>query len=189
MNFRSARIALPALVLTTFLAACDDDPTQPVDNEQELITEVTLTFTPSGGGPPMVAVISDPDGEGPLPPAAQLGELAFTPGMTYNGTVQFVDRSDPANPEDITAEVEEEADEHRVFYTIAGMTGVEIDNLDTDGNGAPLGLTFDVVVDATASGTGTIQVVLSHFDDAPKGDGSTPSDETDADVTFAASVS
>ena len=46
-----------------------------------------------------------------------------------------------------------------------------------------------VVVDAgAASGSGTVQVILSHYDDAPKGDGSVQSDETDVDVTFNVSV-
>lgn len=191
MNFRSTRIALPALVLSTFLAACDDDPTQPVDNEQELITDVTITLTPVGGGTAIVSTIADPDGPGPLPPAAQDNPIALTAGMTYNGMIEFFDRSDPSDVEDITEEVAAEADEHRVFYTVAGTTGVEVpdDSLDQDGNGAPLGLTFQVVADGTASGTGTIRVVLSHFDDAPKGDGMTPSDETDADVTFDISAS
>lgn len=182
--------AATALALLAGVSACDD-PTGPVDNEQELITDVTITLTPVGGGTAMVSTIADPDGPGPLSPTAQTAALTLTPGMTYDGMIQFFDRSDPADVEDITAEVEEEADEHRVFYTLAGLTGVTVpdDSLDEDSMGSPLGLSFQVVVESGASGTGTIRVVLSHYDDAPKGDGSTPSDETDADVSFNVSVS
>lgn len=182
--------AVTALALIAGVAACDD-PTAPVDNDQELITDVTITLTPVGGGTAMVSTIADPDGPGPNAPLAQTAAITLTPGMTYDGTVEFFDRSDPADVEDITAEVEAEADEHRVFHLLAGLTGVTVpdDSLDEDSMGAPLGLTFQVVVDAAASGTGTIRIVLSHYDDAPKGDGSTQSDETDADVSFDVSVS
>jgi hypothetical protein len=190
MNFRT-RTILPVLALAAFTAACDDDPTAPVANEQELITDVTLTLTPVGGGSAITTTIADADGPGPNPPAAQTVAIALTPGTTYDGTIAFLDRSDPAAVEDITEEVEEEAEEHRVFYTLSGLSGVTIPDtsLDTDANGAPLGVTFQLVVDAAAAaGSGSIRVVLSHYDDGPKGDGSTPSDETDADVTFTASV-
>lgn len=176
----------------TFAVACGDDPAAPDDgNEQEVITDVTITLTPVGGGAAITATIADPDGEGPLPPTAQTGPINLTAGTTYDGSIGFFDRSDPNAVEDITAEVRAEADEHRVFYILSGFSGVAVPDasLDTDSSGAPVGVTFQVVVDATASGTGTIRVVLSHYDETPKGDGSTQSNETDADVSFSASVS
>ncbi len=189
----TVRRSLPLAVLASTLAlgACDDDPTGPVANEPELITDVTITLTPVGGGTAITTTIADPDGPGPNPPNAQTAAITLTPGMTYDGTVEFFDRSDPSDVEDVTEEVEREDDEHRVFYVLSGLTGVSVPDtsLDTDGDGAPLGLSFQVVVEATASGTGTIQVILSHYDEEPKGDGSEQSDETDVDVTFDASVS
>jgi len=184
-------VALGLTIATLALSACGDDPTAPVANEQELITEVTLSLTPVGGGPTITTTIADPDGPGPGAPNPQTATITLTPGETYDGSVAFWDRSDPADPENITLEVEEEADEHRVFYLISGMTGVSVPDasLDVDGLGVPLGLSFQVVVDPDATGAGTIRVILSHFDDQPKGDGSQQSDETDVDVTFDASVS
>lgn len=178
------------LVMTLGLAACDDDPTSPEGNEQELITQVSITLTPVGGGAAVVSTIVDPDGLGPLPPLAQDNALDLAAGTTYNGSVQFLDASDPDDVEDITLEVIEEDDEHRVFYTVTGLAGVDVPlaSLDVDGNGAPLGVTFQVVVDGAADGSGSLRVLLSHFDDEPKGDGLTPSDETDADVSFAISA-
>ena len=181
-----------AVVLSVFGIACDDDPsTPPEGNDQELITQVTITLSPVGGGTDMVSTITDPDGLGPLPPDPATATLALTAGMTYDGTIAFVDASDPGNPEDITTEVAAEADEHRIFYFVTGLTDVSVPDasLDQDGNGAPLGLSFQVVAEATAAGTGSVRVVLSHYDDEPKGDGSTQSDETDADVSFPATVS
>ena len=173
------------------LLACGDDPaTPPEGNEQELITEVTVTLTPVGGGTSMTSSVIDPDGPGTLPPDPATLTFMLTAGMTYDGTVEFWDRQDPGNPEDITQEVAAEADEHRVFHMFTGVTDVSVPDgsLDTDGNGAPLGLTFQVVADAVAAGTGSLRVILSHYDDTPKGDGSQQSNETDADVTFPVTV-
>lgn len=184
-------MAVSALLPALVLAACDDDPAAPSDeNEQELITDVTIRLTPVGGGASIESTITDPDGLGPQAPLAQSAAIALDPGVTYNGEIEFLDNQDPLNPEDITEEVEEEDDEHRVFYIISGLNGVEVPDtsLDTDGNGFPLGLTYQVVVDAGASGSGSIRVVLSHYDDNNKGDGSTQSNETDVDVSFDVSV-
>jgi hypothetical protein len=186
------RASTPIALLLLLAPAGCDDPSSPGDgNEQELITEITITLTPVGGGTAIVSTITDPDGPGIEPPDPPTATLALDQGVTYNGTIEFTDASDPLDPEDITVEVEEEAEAHRIFYTVTGLTGVTVPtaSLDEDGNGAPLGLTFQVVVDGAAPlATGSIRAVLSHYDDAPKGDGSVPSGETDADVSFPASV-
>ena len=181
-------LAVAGLLVVT---ACEDDPAAPSDeNETELITRITVTLTPVGGGTVQTATINDPDGMGPLPPSAPSAVLTLTPGTTYNGTVAVFDASDPNDVEDITVEVREEDDEHRFFYTLSGVTGVTVpdSSLDLDRNGAPLGVTFQVVAAGDASGSGTIRVLLSHYDDVPKGNGSTPSNETDIDVNFQISV-
>ena len=182
--------AFTILAVTGVITACDD-PTEPIANEEELITDVTITLTPVGGGAAITSTIADPDADGPNPPNAQTAAITLDAGVTYNGTIGFFDRSDPADVDDITVEVAEEADEHRVFYVVNGLVGVTVPDasMDTDSNSAPLGLTYQVVVDAgSASGTGSIRVILSHYDDAPKGNGSVQSDETDVDVTFTVSV-
>lgn len=190
MRFNAFNLAVGATALLA-LAACDDDPTGIDANEQELITQVELTLTPTSGGAAVTTRITDPDGLGPQPPQAQDVALDLTPGETYDGTVRFLDASDPSDVEDITVEVRTEDDEHRVFYFVEDIAGVDVPvaSLDTDGNGAPLGLTFQVVVDAGAAGDGTLRVVLNHYDAEPKGDGLTQSTETDADVSFDFSVS
>lgn len=187
---RNRLTSFPVVMGTALLFAACDDPTAPVANDQELITDVTITLTPVGGGTAITSTISDPDGPGPSSPNAQTGSILLVPGVTYDAMVEFFDRADPSAPEDITAEVAAEAEEHRVFHTVAGVTGVTIpaNSLDEDANGAPLGLTFQVVVASGADGSGTLRIVLSHYDDQPKGDGSVQSDETDADVTFAVSI-
>ena len=44
-------------------SGCKKDDPKPED-VPELITKATLTFTPNGGGTPVVATATDPDGEG-----------------------------------------------------------------------------------------------------------------------------
>ena len=93
--------------------------------------------------------------------------------------------SDEINGEDITEEIEEEADEHQFWFTPAGGVSdrvtVSIDDLDS--NGFPVGLEFTVTVTEGAAATGTMQVVLSHYDEGPK-DGVSLSDESDFDIVF-----
>ena len=68
-----------------------------------------------------------------------------------------------------------------------GPGRVTVTITDQDDNGLPVGLNFTVEVSAGAAASGTLRVVLSHFDDDPK-DGMTMSDETDVDVTFPVNI-
>lgn len=162
------------------LAACGDSSTAP-GGEQEVISRVTLTLTPTTGAP-IVSFIDDADGNGPQAPSAQSGVITLTRGATYTGTVKFENRLENP-PEDITEEVEEEDDEHRVYYTVTGA-GITITTLDTDGAGRPLGLRYRVVA-GSAAGAGAMRVVLCHYDDAPKVATSTSCQgDTDINVVF-----
>ncbi|MEL7428310.1 MAG: hypothetical protein AAFN81_35420, partial [Bacteroidota bacterium] len=56
-----------ALFDLTWMVTVEDDPdAPPCENEEEIITDVILTFTPVDGGTPVTAAAQDPDGEGPL---------------------------------------------------------------------------------------------------------------------------
>lgn len=181
-----ARAAAAATMLLA-LGACGDSSTEPA-GEQELITRVTLSLTPSGGGTTQNVIINDPDGLGPGAPQAQQGTLALTRGITYTGTVRF--ENAVASPvEDITAEVSAEANEHRVFYTTTA-TGVTITTTDTDAAGRPLGLRFTKAVGAgAATGTGTVRVLLCHYGSIAKPATATAcTGDTDTDVTFSYTV-
>lgn len=116
-------------------AACGDSSTGP-GGEQELISRVTITLTPAGGGASLTAYIDDPDGLGPTPPSAQVGTLTLIAGATYTGTVLFENRL-VTPPENITEEVAAEAEEHQVYYTVAG-TGTTFSVTDVDGLGRDL---------------------------------------------------
>ena len=168
------------LLLCAFVVVgCDsDDPDDDGPGEEELITRVTMTLTPTTGAA-VVAVANDPDGDGA---GFQIDDIILAANTTYTGTIEV---SDEINGEDITEEIEEEADEHQFWYTpaggIAGRVSVAIN--DTDSNGLPVGLDFTLTVTDGAAATGTMQVVLSHYDEGPK-DGVTLSDESDIDIVF-----
>ena len=168
-----------ALVLVA--SACGDSSTAP-GGESETISRVTLTLTPPAGAA-LTTYIDDGDGSGPTAPAAQVGVPALVKGVTYSGVVKFENRlSSPV--EDITEEVKSESNEHRVFYTVTG-NGVTVTTTDVDTQNRPLGVRFNTAVTGTASGNGTMRVVLCHYDGAAKvATATTCTGETDIDVTF-----
>ncbi len=179
-------LTLGAVALMTLATACGDSSTAP-GGEVELISRVTITLTPVGGGAALTTYIDDADGNGPTAPSAQVGALALARGVTYTGSVRFENRL--KNPvEDITAEVRAEASEHRVFYTVTG-TGATITTTDVDGQNRSLGLAFTKALSASAT-AGNMRVVLCHYDDAPKVATATScGGETDIDVSFAYTIS
>ena len=167
-------------ILAVGLVGCDsDDPDDDGPGEEEFITSMTITLSPDGGGDNVVVTASDPDGDGA---GFEIDTINLVANTMYTGTVVV---SDDINNEDITEEIEEEADEHQFFFTAAGgaIGRVTVDITDLDSNGFPVGLEFTLAVSDGAAASGTMQVVLSHYDEGPK-DGVTPSDESDIDVVF-----
>ena len=182
--------ALALIVFTVVFAACDsNEPDDEGPGEEELITRVVLTLT--GGGQTVTATANDPDGDGTN---FQIDTINLAAGTTYTGSVEL---SDDINGEDITEEIEEEAEEHQFFYTVgggvAGRVTVTITDSETDygsnevGDDLPVGLAFEIAVTDGGAASGTLQVILSHYDEGPK-DGINMSDETDIDVTFPVSI-
>lgn len=178
---------LPALLLG-LMVSCTDNPSDPGDGpgEEELITQVTLTLTAEDDSQTSVTW-EDADGPGGNDPV--VGTLQLQAGMTYSGTIELLNTTEtPA--EDITQEVREEDDEHQFFYSVEGNVAdrVTVEITDTDENGLPVGLQYTVTVSDGDAASGSLNVVLSHYDDAPK-DGTTRSDETDIDIDIPVEVS
>lgn len=145
------------------VAACGDPGGD--GNEGEVITTVTLAFTPAGGDTPITAVFDDPDGDGGDPPTIEPVNLTAAP---YTLAVRFENRlEDP--PEEITDEVRDEADEHQLFFTGSAVDGPAATNpaaplvhayADSDGAGLPVGLENTITA---RTGTGTLTVTLKHL--------------------------
>lgn len=181
------------------LTSCGDDPEK--ENVPELITKITLTFTPAGGGDPIVISAVDPDGEGPQDLAPE-GPIELLEGETYILSIELFNEllSPGEDGYDLTEEIEEEADEHQFFFgfsndvfssptgsgNIAPSTG-SINYEDEDPNGLPVGL-------VTRWTTGTIQsdkffrVMLKHLPGIKSATSTSADGETDADVTFTLNI-
>lgn len=151
-------------------------------NEEEVITTITLTFSPSGGGSDVVAVFDDPDGDGGNPPT--IDPIALSAG-TYGLAVGFENRLETP-PEIITDEVRDEGDEHQVFFT--GDAPLAHSYADQDARSLPIGLANTVV---TSAGAGSFTVTLRHMpplNDTPVKDGTAMAGMVDATATFAVTV-
>lgn len=145
------RLALVALLI----AGCELDP--PTEgSDPEVITTVELTLTPQGGGESMVATFADPENDG----SPTVDPIVLAPSSTWDLAVRFLNElEDPA--EDITLEIEDEADEHQVFFTGSALDVVTVTATDADPDGLPVGLASEVVT--LGEGTGTLTVTLRHL--------------------------
>lgn len=175
------KFILPLLFIT-LIAGCDaTDPDPEGVGEEELITRLAITLTANGQSVTYEA--NDPDGDGT---GLQIDPMTLQSGTVYTGNIAVFD---DVNDEDVGAEIAEEDDEHQFFFVPGGSAAARLTVVatDQDENGLPVGLSFQVAVADGGSGSATIQVILSHFDDAPK-DGVNRSDETDIDVTFPVTI-
>jgi hypothetical protein len=160
---RSTLVACSLWLIPLFAACGDDGGTS---NENEVFTTVTLTFTPQGPGTPVIAAFDDPDGDGGAAPT--IDPIRLAAASMYTMAVTFENRLE-SPPEDITAEVADEADEHQVFFTGTAVDGPAAYNpgaplthtyADQDINGLPIGLSNTIVA---AVGTGELTVTLRHL--------------------------
>jgi hypothetical protein len=185
---------LAMLLSASLLSACielDGDG----DHDNEIISRIELTFTPEGGGAPLVFEFTDPDGDGGTSGVADRIELMSE--TTYVLTIAFENSLvDP--PEDLTVEIEAEAEEHFVF--VLGDVQHAYADLESDygtnavGEDLPVGLRNTISTDAT--GTGELRIVLRHLPELngePQKSGELPEllaagedlpGGIDADVTF-----
>jgi hypothetical protein len=180
--------------------ACDtDDPVK--EDVPELITKVTLTFTPTGGGSAVVVTATDPDGLG-LQPLEVDGSIQLAKNTSYSLAITLINElAEPSAAEyNITEEVAEEGDEHMFFYSWTGNVfsnpagNGNIDNRndvvnydDEDVNGLPLGLeTSWASTDVAASGS--FRVILKHQPELKSATSDSGVGETDLDIPFDISV-
>ncbi len=188
------RLSTAAIVLGLAFAvsACDSNEPPPDPGDQELITQVVITMTNAANAADVRTITAtDADGDGAglvFSPAS----VTLTPGATYTATIEL---NDTINDVSITGEIEGESEEHLFAYAFtpasAGtvtITDRESDYTTEDENGAgdlPVGLEFRVTVAPGATGTGTFNATLFHFDEgAVKSSGTATSDERDIDIDF-----
>lgn len=174
-------ILLAGLMLN--ISCSDDDENPVVVNEEEIIT--TMTVTLSAASLTTITLQSqDLDGDGPNAPTIDVsGNLVAN--TTYSGTIVLLNETEtPA--EDITVEVAEEDDEHQFFFSADGaLTGTAYSDMDGDGN--PVGISFELTTGE--AGSGTLQITLRHEPKKPNdGTLADAGGETDIAQTFDVTV-
>lgn len=174
------KIALfTSLISLFFLNSCVKTLEAPeLINEEELIT--TLVVSLESATDKIELRYTDLDGDGPNPGVFQAPNLK--PNTTYEGKLQFLNESEsPA--EDITLEIEEESNDHQVFYVVNGLN-VTIEPVNIDSNGYYLGTSFNLTT-LTAASEGQLQFILRHLPTKPNdGNPSTAGGATDLSVIF-----
>lgn len=197
-SFQLLSIAFIAIIGFLFSSCSEDDPKK--EDVPELITSVTLTFTPADSGTPIVVTANDPDGEG-IQDLVIDGPINLLANKNYNLAIELTNGlASPRDPEYyITTEVEEESDEHMFFFSwtnnvFSNPTGNgNIDNrsdgvnyTDEDENGLPLGLKTSWTTGAIS--TGVFRVILKHQPELKSATSSSTTGETDLDISFAINV-
>jgi len=183
----------------TFTINVNEDPdAPPCENEEEVITDVTLTWTPADGGDPIIARAQDPDGEGPLD-LQILDDIELVESTEYTLTIELRNEIEGEN---ITEEIMEEDDEHmfffawsdEVFLSPAGDGNVDsrpdpVDYNDFDENNLPVGLSTSWTTECGEETTsGTFRVILKHQPDVKTATSTVDDGGTDVDLTFAINV-
>lgn len=160
------------LALALLVTACENDD-HGHEDENEVISLVELTFTPMGGGAPLVYGFNDPDGDGGASGVSD--KIDLVAGVEYTLGVRFVNSlAEP--PEDITEEVQGEAEDHFVFILgdVVGPASAGSPALVTHayadsesdyganavGDDLPVGLVNTITT--KEAGTGVLRLILRH---------------------------
>jgi hypothetical protein len=182
MKFNKTIVIL-ASISSIFLACSnDDDPV--VINEEELITTVRATLIPQNGGNTIILKSVDLDGDGPN--TANLSVSGSLDSNTnYSATLEILNETE-APAEDITLEILEEDEDHQFFYSFTNNIATATYK-DQDANGNPVGVQFDLLTGAAA--TGNFTITLKHEpnkggENVKAGDITNADGATDVQVTF-----
>ncbi|MDT0559531.1 hypothetical protein RM697_12780 [Ichthyenterobacterium sp. W332] len=179
--------ALFCLALVTSFTSCsdDDDPTPVL--EEELITNLTLTFTNTANASDVVVMTSlAPDGleDGTT---TELVTGSFSAGATYELRLGLLNASEDPADDVLNDDIIPEADEHFFAYAVNGLNfTLTRDASDVDGpDGSKLGVF--TTWDAGAASSGNLQIRLIHepssVDDSNEF-GSTTGGSEDFNITF-----
>ena len=180
--------------ITWNITVMDDADAPECENEEEVIDRVTLTFTPTAGGDPVVAVASDPDGPGPMDLVVE--DITLMESTDYELSIML---ENTMEGEDITEEIMEEDEDHLFLFAFGEDIFEDpdgdgnIDNRadpvnynDMDENGLPVGLSTGWTTSCTDEGdaTGAFQVVLKHQPGVKSATSGINDGGTDVDITW-----
>ncbi len=187
------------------LSGCKNDDPEP-ENIPELVTKVTLKFTPAGGGAAVTVTATDPDGEG-VQDIKVDGTINLIKGTQYTLSLELINGLYKVGDDgyNITAEVEEEGDEHQFFFRFSegafssptGMGNIKdnssstagsINYLDKDVNNLPIGISTSWTSSGVATSDKSFRVVLKHQPDIKSSTSTSLDGESDLDISFVLNV-
>lgn len=191
------RFAFFALLFAgIILTGCDDDDVPDMEPEEEVITDVRLIFTNDADANDVVtAAAQDPDGEG-VEELEVLGAINLAANTSYTLTFEMENNLETPG-EDIAAEVEDEGDEHQIFFSFStdaftnpagdgnidnAADAVNYNDMDKDGN--PIGLSSSWTTGATALNGGMFTARLQHQPDIKTSSTGANDGDSDFDLTF-----
>jgi len=197
-NFKNC-LLIGLLSCSLIFTGCGDDDDAPEEeNEVEVITDLTLVFTNKADkGDVVKASAKDPDGIGSEKlKLVDGGTINLTSGVTYTLTFEILNKLDPDDVEDIAEEIEEEDDEHQIFFefTDDAFTSPTGDgNIDTasdpinyedkDDDDNPVGLETTWTA-GSARSEGKFRVKLQHQPDIKTADTGADDGDTDFNLLF-----
>lgn len=199
----------PILLLITgsfiFLSGCKNDDPEP-ENIPELITKVTLRFTPAGGGAVITVAATDPDGDG-VQDIKVDGPINLIKGTLYTLSLELINGLYNVGEDgyNVTAEVEEEGAEHQFFFrfsegAFSSPTGTgnikdnassaagSINYIDKDANNLPIGISTSWTSSGVAASDKSFRVVLKHQPDIKSSTSTSLDGESDLDISFVLNV-
>lgn len=199
MKKRSVYLLFPLFACMLLLnTSCkkNEDDAPPAENEEEIITDIILTFTPQGGGADITAIAKDPDGEG-IQDLEVTKDIELAPNTTYTLSISL---ENSIEMENITDEVRNEGDEHMLFFNFSegvfsdptgnGNLDNRTDPLnysDMDKNGEPIGLSTTWTTGDAMSGA-NFRIVLKHQPDIKTSTSGSTEGSTDLDLSWGLSV-
>ncbi len=176
-----------ASALISGFTSCEDDVDPVVENQEEVITDVTITLTAEGFDT-VTLTASDTDGDQEIDEITGGSLVANT---LYTGSIELLNSTeDPA--EDITEEIKEEMEDHQFFYNSDDTLNLDLGSyLDEDADGNPVGLEF--TLQTGNAGSGDLTVILLHEpnkegENVAEGDPTNAEGEEDVNVVFPISV-
>ena len=188
LNFmKNIKLFIMAIFCLTLITSCkdDDDNPEPV-NEEELITNVTLTFTNTANAGDVVIMSNvAPDGQEGAFTNTVIG--TFTAGQSYSLDLEITNESDPADIDDVlNDDIIPEGDEHFFKYNNTLGMGM-IRDVDSADGAHDSNLGNKTTWTTGAAGTGNLQIILVHQPETANDSnqfGSTSGGEEDFNITF-----
>jgi hypothetical protein len=199
-DFKKYSLILLMLAGMTMAGCNEDDDVPPEENEEEVITDVTLTFTNKADATDIVtARAKDPDGAG-LQALQILDAITLDASKSYTLTLA-VENNLSSPGEDITKEIAEEAKDHQFFFSFSndafsnptgdGNIDKASDPLvynDEDANGNPIGLSTSWTTGGSALSNGTFRIRLQHQPELKSATTGADVGDTDFELTFVLNI-